>query len=398
MNILLVTAMFPPIRTGSSHYSRDIAQALTKRGHHVVVVTLKDKEGNSDSYDFPVYRLPAVHFQIKNYFNHFRVSSFFPSNYIRMINIAKEHRIEKIWLVNHYLDIAFLAVVASRFLKLPLVCSVHTQLQSIFPWRDKILNIFDRLICGKLIFAFCSKIISADKQIEMYINDVHGPSVVKKSVIIAYGVSGHLKSFLDHNHDYTLHNRLLSVGAIIEQRNYLVVVGVFAKLLKIFPALRLKVIGHNYYDAAIRLAEKMGVSDKVEFVGELPHEKVLEELKQTDIYFGIATGKYNGLGTACIEAMLTGVPTVANVDTDVFGQPPVLFDMDNCIIARLDDVEDTAQRVAYVLEDRKLREKIGRNGRRFVKEDLSWEKIGGQMEQTLQTIVQKGKGKEGTFL
>jgi glycosyltransferase involved in cell wall biosynthesis len=78
---------------------------------------------------------------------------------------------------------------------------------------------------------------------------------------------------------------------------------------------------------------------------------------------------------------------VANVDNDVFGQPPVIFDMDNCIIAKLDDVEDTAQRVARVLEDRNLREKIGQNGRRFVDEQLAWDKIAGQMEKLLQDLV-----------
>lgn len=156
-----------------------------------------------------------------------------------------------------------------------------------------------------------------------YLGDVHGSQVTGKSVIINYGVNGDPRTFLEHRHDYRPHNQILGVGAVVEQRDFMPLVRAFHLLAREFPRLRLKIIGHVYYDAPRKFAEAHGLGGRVVFTGELPHREVLEELGHSDLFFASLTGRYVGLGTATIESMLMGVPTVANVYADLLGKADV---------------------------------------------------------------------------
>jgi len=386
MNVLIVTAMFPPIRTGTSFYSKNLAQALQARGHQTTLVTLQNNELDGAVYDFPVHRLKAMHIPAHNYFKHFRISSVYLQNYRELNRIAKHCKAEVILLVNHYLDIAFPAIATARLNKIPLVCSVGTQIQSSNPRRDKLLNILDRAICGR-IFAFCDQIIAWDKQIYQYIQDVHSQKSVNKTTIVNYGINGDPALFVEHDHDYKLQNQILGVGAVIEQRSFIPLIHAFKALRPLFPELRLKIIGHVYYDAAVKLTQQLGLSAYVTFTGELPHAEVLAELKRSDLFFSSLTGKYLGLGTATIESMLMGVPTIVNAPADLLGGP-LLQHMENIVLSEGLDISQIEEKIRLLLSSLPLRKKIGEQGRQFILEHMNWEKVAEKMEGEFATLVQ----------
>lgn len=385
MNILLVSAMFPPIRTGTSYYSSNLAAALTVRGHQVRIVTLENEDAGREDVPFPVDRLSALHFPVKNYFKHFRIASLWPSNYRRLKEIAVAHEAEVIFLVNHYLDIVFPAIYASQKLGIPLVCSVGTQLQSLRPSRNAILNIGDRLICGQLVFPFCKRIVAWDAQIMAYLRDVQGARVMTKSRIVNFGPNGDCRALLAQEHDTEFHGQLIGVGSVTEQRSFVPLIQAFKKLTERFPALRLKIIGHVYYDAAVREVAALGLGSRVEFVGEQSHENVLEAMKCSDAYFVSLTGRYVGLGTATLEAMMLGVPVVANVPLDLLGSV-MLKDMEHIVHCDGLIPETIARRLEQLLNDRELRRTVGQGGRSFVKQYLNWEKVAEDMEHLLSDV------------
>src|SRR5207249_761774 len=173
-------------------------EALATRGHRIRVATLQNQEAGADMFPFPVDRFRALHFPVRSYFKHFRISSCFPSNYRRLKEIAVTHKSDVVFLINHYLDIAFPTMYAARMLGVPLVCSVGTQLQSLRSSRHAILNMGDRLICGFLVFPFCRKILAWDTQILAYLRDVQGPMVVSRTVIVNFGPHGDCQALLAH--------------------------------------------------------------------------------------------------------------------------------------------------------------------------------------------------------
>ncbi len=267
MNILLVSAMFPPIRTGTSFYSKNLAETLTHMGHKVTVVTLRNDDTDDDRYGFETIRLKAIHFSFKNYFKHFRISSVFLSNYFAVSGIVKKNNIGIVLLVNHYLDIAFPAIFAAKSNKIPLIISVGTQLQSLHPFRNKLLIFLDRLIPGRLVFPFCTRIVAWDKEIERYLWNVQRLKIAQKTIIIPFGINGNQNEFISYRHNYDRTDQIIGVGAIISQRNYHYHLHVFKELLKKYPDLTLKIIGHIYKPASIELARKLGISSHVIFTG-----------------------------------------------------------------------------------------------------------------------------------
>lgn len=382
MKILIVTAMFPPIRTGTSNYSKNIAETLKDLGHDVTLVTLENELSKKDRYNFPVYRLRATKIPLKNYFKHFRISCIYPGNYSKLYKIAKNCQAEVILLVNHYLDIAFPTIYVAKKLRLPLVVVVATELYSLNPGRDKILNILDKLICGKLIFNHCQKIIALDREIRRYLSDVQGREILAKTVIVPYGPNGEINFYLKYRHDYSHLNQIIGIGSIIEQRNFIFLIHLFKKLLKFYPRLKLKIIGHVYYKVTPKLVEKLNLADKVEFTGEMPHDQVLAELQKSAFYCGMLSGEYAALGTATIEAMLMGVPIVTNVPKNLLGKPR-LKDMENFIFTDGVSLEKVFPKLKKLMSNERLRQKIGQNGRKFVQKNLNWENVAQQMAKVL---------------
>lgn len=383
MKILVITAMFPPMQTGTSFYSRNMVNELFAAGHDVVVATVSINDNNCESYLYDVNRIPSIHLSVRNYFKHLRFSSFFPQNYFKLIRLIREKEADVVLLVNHYLDIAFPAVVASRVCNIPLICSVGTQLQSCNRVRNKILRLLDRLICGNLVFPFCNKIVAWDTEIVRYIRDVQGSRFDSKIEIVNYGVNGDVEVFLAHTHDYRRHNQILGVGAVCEQRSFIPLVEAFAQVAPHYLELKLKIIGHVYNDAAVKKASELGISDRVEFTGELPHHVVLEEMKKSDAYFVSLTATYVGLGTASIETMLMGIPVIANIPADLLGKA-TLQDMEDIVLCHGLPPAGIAQKICMLMDSDALRENIGKNGRRFVQQHLNWSKVAADMTVVLQ--------------
>lgn len=383
MRILIVSGMFPPIQTGTSFYTKNLALTLKEAGHHLVVVTVKRKEIlKRFKFPFKVVRIPSFQIPLKNYFKHFSLCSLFLKNYSNISTICEKEKIEAIILVNQYLDIVFPTIYSSLKNKIPMFISIGTQLQSTNFYKNKILNIFDRFVCGNLIYPFSKKIICWDKEIERYINNVQKKRFSKKTVIIPFGIDGNVDEILKHKHVYKLHYQILGIGSIIGHRNFVFNIKVFRKILKKMPNMKLKIIGHIYDKRVVELVNKLKLNKNVIFTGELNHEIVLKELGSSDIHWMMLDGEYKGLGTANLEAMFMGVPIVSNVPNNLFGKD-LLKDMENCILVKDHTINKTSKKILEVLNNFGVRKKIGINGRCFCKKNMSWNKIGKQFKEMI---------------
>ncbi len=128
-------------------------------------------------------------------------------------------------------------------------------------------------------------------------------------------------------------------------------------------------MGHVYYDEAPRLAASLGLGERVEFLGEQPHADVLAHMKAADLLFSSLTGRYVGMGTATIEAMLLAVPTVVNTPLDLLGNA-TLVDGEHLVQCTEPTPAAIAQRLRALLGDESLRRRVGNGGRRFVQEPI----------------------------
>jgi glycosyltransferase involved in cell wall biosynthesis len=122
------------------------------------------------------------------------------------------------------------------------------------------------------------------------------------------------------------------------------------------------------------------------FLGEQPHEAVLEALKNSDLFFASLTGRYIGLGTATIESMFMGVPTVVNAYSDLLGTIPLRTGKDVVLIDTLSP-DRIADSLRSLLGDSALRRAVGQGGRAFVIRHLNWEKVAADYEDLLLSLA-----------
>lgn len=122
------------------------------------------------------------------------------------------------------------------------------------------------------------------------------------------------------------------------------VMRVFAKVAQALPA-RLVMVGDGpQRPRVVALASELGVTDKVSFVGTLPHIEAL--LASSDLF--LLPSEQESFGLSALEAMASGVPVIA---TAIGGLPEVVESGVSGYLHTLGDVEGMAASSLTLLGD-----------------------------------------------
>lgn len=155
-------------------------------------------------------------------------------------------------------------------------------------------------------------------------------------------------------------------------------------LIKAFPILNTKysipntnllVIGDGPDRKKLeRLSEKLGLKNKVKFLGELEPDKVPEYLSEADVF--VRPSRSEGLGSAFLEAMAAEIPVIA---TPVGGIPDLIKDRKTGLFCEKENPEDLAEKINEILTDLNLSQTIISNAQKLVNEKYSWDVISKEM-------------------
>ena len=378
MNILIVSNMFHPIRTGSSNYTLALAKTLHNHNQKVVVVSVKLRKydsNNDTEFPFKVFRLPCIHFKFKNLFNWFTVVSFNILNYFRLYKIIKDEHIDIVHQVNHYLDTAILTRIVCPIAKVPFVVSVHTQLQFKKSFYASILIQIDKLISGKFILKKAATILSFNSEVLRYLDNTYEKLIhhSKIDTKILRGIRVNLEDYPQKN-NYDLSNYILSVGHLINIRNRINLIKAIKLVIPKYPFVRLEIVGHIYIPEPLQLVKDLKLENNVYFTGELSRKEIKKKFLSADIHAVWVTSEYVGLGTAISESMLSGVPVINNSPHNLIGNNK-LEDMKNIVLIKDDNIEKIAQKIIVLLDDKKLRENIGKAGRDLIYNNYNFDNV-----------------------
>lgn len=126
-----------------------------------------------------------------------------------------------------------------------------------------------------------------------------------------------------------------------------------------------------------RLAEELGVSERVIFAGQVDRMAVSTYRKVADIF--VAPSRSEGLGNAFLSAMASRLPVVA---TREGGLAEFIFDKKHnpdreptAWVVPKDDHYAVAEAVLAVMNDPEGAKQIAEHARKVVLKDFSWEKI-----------------------
>jgi phosphatidylinositol alpha-1,6-mannosyltransferase len=165
-------------------------------------------------------------------------------------------------------------------------------------------------------------------------------------------------------------------------------------LVRALPAIRRRVpdaalllVGGGPYRSTLeRLVRDAGLSRDVVFTGSVPWDDLPAHYAAGDVYAMPCRTRrrgldVEGLGIVYLEASATGLPVVAG---DSGGAPDAVRDGETGFVVGGRDLATVADRVATLLDDRALAERMGAAGRAWVETEWRWEAQAERMRRLLE--------------
>jgi glycosyltransferase involved in cell wall biosynthesis len=187
-----------------------------------------------------------------------------------------------------------------------------------------------------------------------------------KLVVVHNGVD--LARFAPRSADPSAVPVLLSVSRLVEKKGVDTLFDACRRLADDGITVRCEVIGDGPVRAElVRRAHELGVSDRVELLGNRDDDAVLAALRRASVFTLACRQAQDGdrdcLPVAILEALACGLPVVT---TRISGIPEVVDDGRSGLLVPSDAPDALAAAIERVLRDRALRDRLGRGGRRAV--------------------------------
>lgn len=179
-------------------------------------------------------------------------------------------------------------------------------------------------------------------------------------------------------------SRLLYVGRLAAEKGLLILLDSLQQLRNMQVPVQLTLVGDGEDRNLLqgRVAQ-LGLSDVVQFAGFANEAGVREHLRDADVF--VLPSFAEGVPVSLMEAMACGVPVVS---TYVGGINELVVPDETGLLVPASDALSLARALAQLLMNRKLREKLARNGRAHVEKHYH---LGRQVQQLSDLFAQSIK-------
>ncbi|MGD0766425.1 MAG: glycosyltransferase [Dehalococcoidia bacterium] len=204
----------------------------------------------------------------------------------------------------------------------------------------------------------------------------------KEVAVIPYGVD--LEQFRPEGRSHREELVVGSVGRLSPEKGLKYLMQAMAEVVRREPRARLLLAGDGPERGRLRrLAVKLGLQERTDFLGEIAHEQVPATLARVDVFAMPST--YEGFGVAALEAEAMEVPVVASA---IYGIPDVVEDGVSGLLVPPKDVAALSRAILRLLADEEVRRRMGVAARAFVAERYSWQENARQMEALYQELLE----------
>jgi len=393
MNILQVSHSFYPCYKagGVVKVIYEISRSLVKRGHHVTVITTDGcipRLAVETNIEIDVDGIRVWYF--RNISNFLRVKFKIATPYflpLFIINNIKKFDI--IHIHEHRTFIAIIVCYYARKYNIPYIIQSHG---SVLPFFEKqfLKQAFD-VMWGNKILQNASKCIALTKtELDQYIR-MGVPE--DKITIVPNGIND--VSSIDHppagqfREQYGIHEKhiILYVGRIHKRKGIDFLIHAFKSFILTWTDddVALVIVGPDdgYRSVLEDLVEQLGLSKKVRFIGYVPSLTAAYQDADVLVYPSI----HEIFGLVPFEALLHGTPVIVTDDCGC-GELKELISEAGCgYLVHYGDVAGLSETVRYALEHPEKNENKVQAGKKFIREQLAWERIVKQVEKIYQDII-----------
>ena len=182
---------------------------------------------------------------------------------------------------------------------------------------------------------------------------------------------------------------ILHVARLVEVKGTRYLLRAFATVARKYDRVQLLIIGDGPLRRQLHaLTASLGMRDRVEFLGAVPHVAVLSWMRKAAMLVlpGIrtATGREEGLGMVLLEAAATGLPIVGS---RVGGIPECMLEGKTGFLVPERDEDALARRMAELLEDPVRRHRMGAAGRALVEDRFDIDRQTAVLENYYDSLI-----------
>jgi glycosyltransferase involved in cell wall biosynthesis len=170
---------------------------------------------------------------------------------------------------------------------------------------------------------------------------------------------------------------LVTVGHLVARKRHADVLRALAVLAKRHPTLHYVIVGDGPERIALEgLATRLEVSDRVDFLGQLPPAEAIERARACTLFAMPSTEE--AFGVSYIEAMAGGIPAIGCRGEP--GPEEIAAAGDGFVLVPPGDIERLTQRIEELLSDPQRLREASIRARETVAANFTWGRCG---EQTL---------------
>ncbi len=163
---------------------------------------------------------------------------------------------------------------------------------------------------------------------------------------------------------------MLSVSNIIKTKGLDYNIYALYKLKDLYPNLEYHLIGSGPEEKYLRLlANKLGLQDRVKFIGQLPHNEVFKHMHNCR-FFSLPSWN-EAFGVVYIEAMACGKPVIGCRGE---GIEDFVADREIGMLVKPHDVDSLAEAIDYFLSNPDRANYIGEKAKKLITEDYTWQR------------------------
>lgn len=185
---------------------------------------------------------------------------------------------------------------------------------------------------------------------------------------------------------------LLGIGRLVPDKGFDVALEALSMLAQHHPRLRLRLAGEGSERQALEArARELGVSDRTDFLGWVPPERVPEVIEDATIVL-VPSRWDEAFGLVVLEAALVGRPVVAS---RVGGLPEVVEEGRTGLLAERDDAAAFAEAVHRMLNDPERTARMGAAARERVTTRFSLERYVDEYASLYRRLGRESGGESG---
>jgi glycosyltransferase involved in cell wall biosynthesis len=136
----------------------------------------------------------------------------------------------------------------------------------------------------------------------------------------------------------------------------------------------------------IELTNKLGIKDKVNFKGYIPHEKIEEEFQKANFYLQFS--KAEGMSNTTMEAMACGaIPVISNVG----GGSKLVKHLENGLIYRSNDlkIRKIVKDLNKIIDSNNLSKKMSQKARKAIVDNYSQKTLTNNYLKSYRQLIKK---------